>query len=265
MSSVTVRIKEVKQPRGGYIKQSQFAKFVYDDGNILGEENIHASIIGTAVDYLTRFMTETDVKEAFAIPIIGYMTRIGILGSKKIREDSRKGIALEQLLDKIKGLDNNSIIAACQLCTYDVWKRNPLEAAMARGADEVMPDGQTIENIRIMVNRSISFWNKYGPVTVSGFTFEGGGYTETVDSGDGDYLTEDTLWDFKVSKSQPTSKHTLQLLMYWIMGQHSGKEEFKKLTHLGIFNPRLNTVYRLDMCSVPEEVIHTVEKEVIGY
>ena len=49
------------------------------------------------------------------------------------------------------------------------------------------------------------------------FTFEGG-YTNIVSSGDGDYLTEDTLWDFKVSKEEPKSKYTLQLLMYYIMG-----------------------------------------------
>ena len=36
-----------------------------------------------------------------------------------------------------------------------------------------------------------------------------GGYTYDVDRGDGDYLTEDTLWDYKVSKNKLTSKTTL--------------------------------------------------------
>lgn len=92
-----------------------------------------------------------------------------------------------------------------------------------------------------------------------------GGYTATVSSGDGDFLSEDTLWDFKVSKSKPTSQHTLQLLMYWIMGQHSGQDKFKNITRLGIFNPRLNTVYLLNMEDVSPEIIATVEKEVICY
>ena len=70
-----------------------------------------------------------------------------------------------------------------------------------------------------------------------GFTFEGG-YTDIVSSGDGDYLTEDTLWDFKVSKEEPKSKYTLQLLMYYIMGCHSIHPEFQKIEKLGIFNPR---------------------------
>lgn len=92
-----------------------------------------------------------------------------------------------------------------------------------------------------------------------------GGYTYTVESGDGDFLTADTLLDFKVSKSKPTNKHNLQLLMYWIMGQHSGQDVFKGITKLGIFNPRLNTVYLLDMFKVSADTIKTVEKEVICY
>ena len=92
-----------------------------------------------------------------------------------------------------------------------------------------------------------------------------GGYTAIVSSGDGDFLTNDTLWDFKVAKTKPNNKHTLQLLMYWIMGQHSGQEKYKNIKRLGIFNPRLNTVYLLNVKDIPENVIKTVEKEVIGY
>ena len=68
MSSVTQRIKKIKQPRGGYIKPSQFKLQKIDDGKILNEqENIHASVIGMAVDYLTRFIMGTDIIEAFKI------------------------------------------------------------------------------------------------------------------------------------------------------------------------------------------------------
>lgn len=66
-------------------------------------------------------------------------------------------------------------------------------------------------------------------------------------------------------KTKPTNKHTLQLLMYWIMGQHSEKEEFRNITRLGIFNPRLNTVYTLDTSAVPKDIIMAVEKDVVCY
>lgn len=88
MSSVTSRATEVKQPRGGYVKPSTFAKTVYDDGNHLEEnENIHPSIVGMVVDYMTRFLITTDVENAFNISIDGYCMRMEFLGNSISAED----------------------------------------------------------------------------------------------------------------------------------------------------------------------------------
>ena len=51
-------------------------------------------------------------------------------------------------------------------------------------------DKNTIENIKILVERSLSFFEKYGPITKVGFTFEEKGYTNVVDAGDGDFFTD---------------------------------------------------------------------------
>ena len=259
MSSVTARIKEVKQPRGGYINPKMFAVTQFNDGKQLAkEENVHASIIGMVVDYLTRYMRGTPVSDAFAISILG--ARAAALFGEKAAINE-----INAYLSKIKGLDDISIIAACKAVTYDVWYRNAASAPLTKGANDTNPDRNTISNIRLLVERSLTFFEKYGPITKDGFTFEPFGYTEAVSSGDGDFLTEDTLWDFKVSVTEPTNKHTLQLLMYWIMGQHSGKIEFKKIVRLGIFNPRLNKVYLIEMSNIPKETISSVERDVICY
>lgn len=259
MSSVTARIKKIKQPRGGYIKPSQFTLKEINDNHILNDtENIHASLIGMAVDYLTRYMMGTEPTEAFKISCQGAFTASKLGRTNAVSE-------AKTYLSGISGLDTNSIINACKLVTFDVWYRNPLNAMLAKTAAEINPDTDTIQNIRTMVERSIIFWTEYGPITKDGFTFEPTGYTKTVDTGDGDYLTADTLWDFKVSKSTPTNKHTLQLLMYWIMGQHSGKPEFRTITKLGIFNPRLNSVYTLNIANISEDIIKVVESDVICY
>ena len=259
MSSVTARIKEIKQPRGGYIKPSHFDFIQISDEKILSEdENIHASVIGMAVDYLTRYEMGVNLEDAFAISCYG-AERASKLGCKGALKEAQK------YLNQIKGLDDKSIVNACKMVTFDVWFRNPKEALLAKTASETNPDLNSIKNIRIMVERSVAFWNEYGPIIKDGFTFEPTGYTKTVDSGDGDFLTEDTLWDFKVSKSKPTNKHTLQLLMYWIMGQHPGKPEYKKITKMGIFNPRLNTIHILRIENVSEDIIKEIESDVICY
>lgn len=74
MSSVTQRINEIKQPSGGYIKPSQLEVKELNDGKILFEnENLHASVVGMTVDYLTRLSMGTHVDEAFYISLQGAM------------------------------------------------------------------------------------------------------------------------------------------------------------------------------------------------
>lgn len=250
MYSVTQRIKAIKQPRGGYVNPKEFSVIVRDDGAQLhSDENIHASLIGLSVDYLTRYIMGTPVNEAF---------QVSLTGAEFIGEGS---YALK-LLNNIKGLDRLSIINSCKLVGFDVCCRGALMGY--KPVSEISPNDETIENIRIMVNRCVHFWKEYGPIVLDGFTFEGG-YTNVISKGDGDYLTNDTLWDFKVSKDKLKNQHTLQLLIYYIMGCHSVHKEFQTVKRLGIFNPRLNTIYLLNVSDISENVISEVSTEVIGY
>jgi hypothetical protein len=237
-SSVTKRIKQVKQPRGGYINPKTLMTRSLGDGmdTLNMDENVHVSLVGMA-------------KEAFKISLFG-ATIAGELNK-----------ALE-LLEGVDGLSDNSIVRAMKLTGYDVCFR----ASMLdyRPVDDIEPDRNTIENVRAMVLRSKKFFDEYGPKVLDGFTFKGG-YTNVVTSGDGDFTTKDTLWDFKVSKLPYKKEHTLQLLMYWRMGLHSVHPEFRTIKYLGIFNPRLNTVSRIAVKDIPIEVIQKVEVEVIGY
>ena len=235
MTSVTNRIKVVKQPRGGYIPLKQFSAITLDDGkNLNSDESVSPGLVGLAVDYLTRLMNGAQPKEAF---------KISLNGAYLVGEFD-KAISL---LDQIVGLDNQSIAAACILVGYDVAFR----AGPARfiTVDTIHADEVTIENIRIMVQRSLHFFEIYGPITLD----------------DGDYLTKDTLWDFKVIKSKPNKDYTLQVLIYYLMGIRSDQPEFLSISKLGFFNPRQNIVYQTAIADIPKEVIETVEKNVIGY
>ena len=116
MSSVTARIK------AGYIKPSMFESIQFDDENVLfSNENVHVSIVGMVVDYMTRFLMTSDVNDAFSISRQGAFNaeHFGVKGS--VAEVS-------MYLSNIKGLDDNSIINACKAVTFDVWMRNPIMA-----------------------------------------------------------------------------------------------------------------------------------------
>ncbi len=250
MASVTQRIKSIQQPHGGYLPIKAFSKEVYNDGIALHEEeNIHSSLVGLAVDYLTRFMSGDSVEQAFHISTLGAEA----IGMQDVAS---------ALMSDISGLDDESIISACKLAGFDVCYRSSVEGY--RPIEEIAPDTATIENIRTMVNRSLEFWKKYGPIVNSEPTFEGG-YSATVNTGDGDYLTNDTLWAFKVSRNSPSPKRTLQILMYYVMAMHSVHDFYKGLTYLGIFNPRLNTAYICPISAIPNETIEEIENTVICY
>lgn len=255
--SVTQRISQIRQPRGGFIKPSELKVTRLNDGKeLVVEENIHSSLIGLAVDYLTRFMNGNSGMKAFEISLFGAQAceKFGLNGNA-VKDAMR-------LIAKVKGLDDDSIRAACQLSGYDVcYRAGPFGYCPV---EDINPDEKTIANIRIMVQRSVCFLKERGPLVFDGFTFEGG-YTGIISTGDGDYLTKDALWDFKVSVKGPTSKHTLQILIYWIMGLHSKHKEFEAIKKLGIYNPRTNIVYEIETTSIPKVTIETVEKEVIGY
>jgi hypothetical protein len=149
------------------------------------------------------------------------------------------------------------------LVGYDVCYRR--EPSLFEPIDTVDSEDEAISNMRTVVKRGIYFFDKYGPTISGELTFDGG-YTKKVTAGDGDLVTKETVWDFKVSKKDPTENHTLQILMYYLMGIHSEHAaKFERFENLGLFNPRLNRAYLLNIKKIPEEVIKKVSRDVIGY
>ena len=250
MYTVSQRTKKAKQPRGGYLPPKQFEQFQYSDGISLKDiENVPSGIISLAVNYLTRFLTGDSLHDAFYSPIVSALYLGQILDA-------------ETALKKIKGLDDVSICASCQLCAYDLTYRTGHRKIPASYL--AFPNEDTLYNIRSMVLRGIAFFNENGPIKQYGYTLEGG-YTHMIHDGQGDLMTDDTIWDFKIINTEITSKHTLRLLVYYLMGMHSGKKTFEHIRYLGIYNPRKNKSYILDLENIPDQIKKSIEKEVICY
>ena len=250
MPSVTQRIKEIKQPKEGFVKLEYFRMIQLSDSYVLNEkENIYPFLVGLSVDYLTRFMMGSPKEKAFEISLRGSF----------IIDQKKRALSM---VYAIRGLSDESIINACKLSGYDVCYRAGTQ--FYKDVDYIQPDKETISNIRILVNRSISIFKEYGPVIKDGFTFENA-YTKIITAGDGDFLTRDTLWDLKVSKFQPKKKDTLQLLIYYLMGKESHQKEFDHINKIGFFIPRLNRIYICNTNRIPEEEVTFVSKYIIEY
>lgn len=261
MASVTQRIAEIKQPRLGYLPVHNLEIQQLEDNKLIlnSDENIPPVVVGLAVDYLTRFMHTRNISKSFTIPLLS----LDIL--RKSDQPNKENLVKEGIkyLNSIKGLDNESIIYACKLASIDyIFRTGYFPPVMFT---DINPDLITIEHIKELTNRTLNFFSNDNQIIKHGMTFEGG-YTDKVTSGDADFMTSDTLWDLKVSKSEPTSKYTLQLAMYWRLGLHStNPEPYRKLRFLGIYNPRLNKVYRYDLLKISDNTIEDIDFDVIGY
>ncbi len=273
METVMERIKKIQQPKCGYLPLSLFEKIEFNDGVKLTpfEDKDIASIVGSVVDYMTRFLFSGDFFKSFEISLRG-LSRAAIL---KKDETFDRTFATE--LDKVffneivcKGLSDDAIRAACQLASFDVWYRDPRkveeEGIMPRYYMKINPNSWTIKNIRTFIIRTLAFFDRCG--SVKNFGFEVKNNLGTL-QGDGDFLTSDTLWDLKVARENTMEKsaknYTLQILMYYLMGKHSGQEIFKDITKIGIFNPRFNVAYTLEASKIPQNIIEAVERDVICY
>ena len=250
--TVTQRIKAIQQPAGGYIPVSAMSVKQYRDNFFLNSrENIPANYVGLSVDYLTRFQVTGNVEEAFDI---------SILGAKILFHNYGMHNKFQHCLELLESVKAGDIFSAVQLTTYDdVYRAGIIDFP------KLLPDEATIENIKIMVNRGVSFLKHCSTEIKTGLNFKGG-YTDIVVNGDCDYLTDNSLIDFKVLRGNVTSNHTLQILMYYLMGLHSTHSfEFQKVKWLALFNPRKNVVYYINVRRIPEVVVDEVSREVIGY
>lgn len=256
-TTVTSRARNFKQPKGGYLGLKRFTKINTRDGSILvQEENIHPGLISMAVDYLTRVCLGKPPREAFRASLLGAFN----LYPHGIDELQRS----EQMADEVKGLDDRSIANACKLAGFDVAYRQGW--SYYKPIDEINPNPETIYNVYVMVNRTLQILKDDGPVLLTGFEVSSQN-AKYICRGDGDFVSERTLWDLKVSKNRPTTWHTLQLLTYYLMGRREGehKDIFSGLQRLCILNPRLQMVYEISVDQIPEEVISAVEKDFIGF
>ncbi|MHC5225624.1 hypothetical protein [Ignatzschineria sp. LJL83] len=240
--SVTQFLKTIKQPWGGFINKKDMLQEHINDNNILSEnENIHPSLIGLTVDYLTRNIIFNNKESIFKVSLLGAL----------LVSESKKA---ENFLNEIDILDTKTVKACLKLAGYDVAYR--AGALLFKGVDNIEPNEETISNIIIMVNRSVSFF-KNKKVIDYGMTFDGA-YTKNVSSGDADYLTEDTIWDMKVSKSEPNKDHTLQLIIYLLLMNQSINYKDNLIEKIGIFNPRKNTSYTYKVKHLNPDILKTI-------
>lgn len=241
MVSLTNRINNIKQPKGGFLPLDSFNTRVFFDkfdSIIPVDYTPQPQLKGLMVDYLIRVHLGFNKRDAF---------KISLFGADLLDDTGLANIALS-FINTQDVSDLVSLSSAYHLVKYDV--------AYRRGVQYYKPSvrsGMGVSDWREvshMVIRALNFFEKESQNIIDvGVTFDGL-YSDLVTSADVDYISQNTLWDLKTSKDEPNIKDTLQILGYYLMGLMSGDERFKKIDTIGIYNPRLNKSYTLPISEV---------------
>lgn len=276
--SVTTRVRTIHLSSSPHPSWREMEKIQLHPVNPLDlhaeeDEGVPASLTGMAVDYLTRMaLTGEDAAKTFNIACLGFEN------SRYMCEDQYFE-TFYQLLNEVDELHKSGSTDWIRLAAYPALALVTCDSLYRTGTGKPfhLKDGTVVpwisdrtclpvtsHDIDEMVHRGIKLFENYEPLVAAEITFQGG-YTGIIASGDGDYLTENTLWDFKVSIKEPNNRQLLQLLVYWQMGLKSIHPEYQKVKFLALFNPRTNTIYRLSTDQVSPECVRWLQNDVIGY
>lgn len=246
--------RHLEQPVGGFLNPNAMNVLELKTHDVLCPsemETITGGEMGMVVDYLTRYQLTGNLQEAFAI---------SLKGASRISEQDNA----EQLMARIHGLDEESIIAAIRLTSFDVVVRNPMAFIKSGWSPATKFSDETIANIQIMVKRCLQLFDEFGPLIDYELVFPGA-YTKNVSSGDADYLTTDTIWDIKTTQKDVSIADTFQLLLYYLLSQHSDVDKYKSIKKIAIYNPRFNKVHVIAIDDIDTKILHYINRFIIGY
>lgn len=296
--SVTQRIDEIKQPKGNYLPIKSFTEQkLINDGIVLEYKSSEdarkfASSLGLVVDYISRYLYSKDIIESF---FISFLSIYKYLSSSQYTTHSfsddeclslyqdfkQKLYSIEKLdvsninqesIDIIKNIFVIVQLDGIYRAGYEpekLWEKTTSGIKLIFNNNQEIPN-YICTNALICIRRTLAFFNSQQEI-IFGECFGNG---KLISTGDCDFISQDTIWDMKVSsvniyKNSKANKWTLQILIYYLMLKHHTHHNFSKYTNVknvGIFNPYLNVCYTLQVDKfVNNDYIKEIENEIIGF
>lgn len=261
------------QPHGGFIPPKDMTVEPLDDEVSNNYEylvemsckmgSLRPQSLGLVFDYLLRTEMALIAGENASDAILNTF-KVSFMGASLANkmDDARKlALKLFDLYQKKKRDRKKIAQVASELVVYDAVFRagyyNPdAEKPKVNDGDKNALD--------LMLGATECYLLEKEQLTSLGFGFTAIG-AENVAPSDGDLLTKDSVIDIKCSVNEPTSKHTLQLLLYYILGLHEQPDAFKPLKYVKILNPRLGRIYSYEIAKVDVESLKHIESEIMGY
>jgi hypothetical protein len=231
-SFVRGRAEQASQPRGGLLPLIFFDRYEFGGAPLTRRtESGNAGTIASAVELIARWDLAGDPR-AGAEP---------------------SAAALEAIRGVRRGEHTESAIGR-MASHFRTWGENWDELDELEW--EEGEDDETLKHIAEMRARVSRCFERFGRPVQPG--------TWAVHSerfhldGHIDFVTADTIWDLKVSDTVPGRSDVLQLLLYWVT-LRDDPDNSLTIAYVGIYNPRLDTVWRIAVAEIPPDVVSSVE------
>lgn len=280
MSSVSELVEKIEQPAFGILPVSKFERTeLKQDSYVVAKKNsIPAVHLGLIVDYCVKYILGVKLSDILHVEYAGYAEHIRVSAVKYFNslseqsltqiyiEDERKKICLSDFVSQVENAETfeDFVTNMLYVVQYGDFIRNIRYAYNRIGEVFTTKISESdLRDILIFFMRTkgwISTFDKAIPM----YKFKPYGYNNTVTSGEGDFCTKHTLWDLKVSNGEPTSKDTLQLLIYYIMAKRSGNRMYKDVNSIGVYNPKLDTTWLCKIDDIDKSIIKHVSN-IIGF
>lgn len=245
-------------------------------GFIKDNELLKSALIGTSFDYLTRIIVCKDINAFdFLLPWYEQDHPHDLNGLKKLKYLNEKVKIKYKYID-IDQLNIDELRLIVEISSFEQYLRSEKKERKEPNLDLV--DGLTLQHIKIMLYRSRNFFNRFGKSKLINFDCligdddiatdpmrlfnEDVNYLNAVINGDGDYLLDDAIVDFKVYRKNGTrADWKKQLLLYYFgLINYELKDkgiDKNKIHYLINYNPRYDKAYKysLDTLSIQDKKI----------
>lgn len=249
------------------------------------KENVPPDVMGSAVDYTTRYLLTKDFRKSFKYAIRG----VEILANQLEREErydlAEKRKSITVLSDEEKRKDGISMKRALRLAGFDAVYR----CGIQRDPYHQNIDDKDKQNFSYMAYSCADFVKTLGDVVDVGTELKNDKTMTTISVmscgiepidrpcegivGDIDILTTKALIDIKTTKGAQKSRvlkseAKMQMALYYLLGLRSEDEQirqaFERLEKLAFFNPRHGVGYVIDIADIGQKSLNTIALSVLG-
>lgn len=297
--SLSKRVKQITQPKGGYLPTSNFQIINFKDEYTVTkyidhDKDVFLKFINLIVSSISQYLYTNDLTNSFKLAIRGFFEYINNYKKFSVRyfnDDNLVDLFIdfESKLKSVEEFDldgnyktNSKIIknlfVVLQFAElyqsnyepYKLWKKNYDKAELVFNLGTEIPD-YICKNIIIFIKRTIAFYNNLYKVEFGEILYN----SELISSGSCDFISHETIWKLQISSMpfqyNPNIDETiLKLIICYLMitnDNHYNHDNYLFIDNIGIFNPYNNSCFKADNIIelIKPRYIKEIKDEIIGF